>query len=547
VSESTSNRPYSKRQTTPAQLCLALVAGFVFGLPFLYAELFFLSWFSLIPLLYLLEKASVQRSYLLGLIFGLGVYIPSTYWIGTFITSVKAYEPVISASLSILFWLFCAQLTAFIGVGYSILRSSTRISSYLIFPVIFVSMFSLFPQLFPAHPSASQSRFLIALQGIELVGVYGLDFLIALNNVMMFHLLSKAKRQTLDKIYSYSTCLILLAWFGYGTIRLHQWDNEIQDWEQLPIGIVQPNEPANIDIPPAKPGYSYAYPLEMAYSEKLVNAGARLIIWPETRFKGYFQHSHVQHAFTQRIAALDTSLIFQDIEKRRDIDGNILTHNTAILIPPLGEDSPQHYRKQKLIPIGEMIPVVGDKVSAMKYIKPYLGRFFGELSPGESHTIFTKENLKIAPLICYEALFPQLAAAAMVTGHHSTDRATSAPDLFVILSNNAWFGNTSQTYQHLNASILRSIENRRPIIHAINNGPSAVIMPSGRIGFSSSAHTEGAYISPLPYQTSLPLSFFSRHPRLFINTVYFALALLALLLLYKTSRNVVVKATSPST
>lgn len=53
------------------------------------------------------------------------------------------------------------------------------------------------------------------------------------------------------------------------------------------------------------------------------------------------------------------------------------------------------------------------------------------------------------------------------------------------LSSNGWFGDTVQPYQHVNASILRAVENRLPFVHVLNNGPSVVVLPNGRVVFQS--------------------------------------------------------------
>ena len=62
------------------------------------------------------------------------------------------------------------------------------------------------------------------------------------------------------------------------------------------VGIVQPNEAPSLARPAIFPGYSLAYPPEMAMTERLAQAGAELVVWPETRYKGYFDQPHVQNA-----------------------------------------------------------------------------------------------------------------------------------------------------------------------------------------------------------------------------------------------------------
>ena len=109
------------------------------------------------------------------------------------------------------------------------------------------------------------------------------------------------------------------------------------------------------------------------------------------------------------------------------------------------------------------------------------------------------------------------------------ERKSSAGSLLVGLSSNGWFGTTRQPYQHVNASILRAVENRIPLVHAVNNGPSIVALPTGRLIFSSDYHQAGGYIVDVPYLESAQNSYFSQHPNQFLYSVYVLLVLIIIL------------------
>ena len=73
--------------------------------------------------------------------------------------------------------------------------------------------------------------------------------------------------------------------------------------------------------------------------------------------------------------------------------------------------------------------------------------------------------------------------------------------VLVNISNDGWFGRTSEPVLHLRQAALRAVENRRYLVRASNNGYSAVISPAGeRVAISGLFSREclSAEILPLP-------------------------------------------------
>ena len=76
----------------------------------------------------------------------------------------------------------------------------------------------------------------------------------------------------------------------------------------------------------------------------------------------------------------------------------------------------------------------------------------------------------LAPLICYEIIFPWKVI----------DKNTK-PDFIINITNDAWFGKSSGPYQHLNMARMRAIENQMPVIRVANSGITAIIDKNGRL------------------------------------------------------------------
>jgi apolipoprotein N-acyltransferase len=276
-------------------------------------------------------------------------------------------------------------------------------------------------------------------------------------------------------------------------------------------------------------GYSQSYPPEMAMSESLVATSSKnkntldLIVWPEAQYKGYLDNSALARGFNNTIAELKTPLLFQDFENTGGQQ-----FNSAIFIDENGNTS-SVYRKIKRIPFGEYLPFQihnkGGSEKANTYFttlfteKLFDTGFLNELTPGDTFVAINHPKATLVPLICYETTFPDFVANAVSASADSKGR------ILVALSNDGWFGSTHQPRQHVIVSALRAIENRTPLIHVANNGPSIVVSPRGDILFESDFQKAGGHIAQLPYSPEAKSSFYSRHPLWFVYLVYALLAI----------------------
>ena len=489
---------------------LAALSGVLLALPFIHGGLFPLTWVAFVPLLAALRHASPGRAYRLGLICGLVFYGLGAFWIVEFLQHLWSPGPVVTAGLALLFWLYSAQLPALLMLTFQWLRRRTGWSALLLFPVLASLFFARFPMLFQAQLGESQSLFLTALQPLAWAGVHALDAVIALVNVLLYRWLCNPPRAPLIKDRAgLVAAAVPVLWLGLGSVLLHHWDHHGHDNAWHRVGFVQENTPPGGTSP--APGHGFAYPRALALSEPLVRAGADLVVWPETGFDDYFAHPRVAAALRRSVAGLDAALIFQGMQVE---DGE--QFNSAALIGRDGEEQGR-YRKIQRVAFGEYLPLLEAFPRTGSRVREQLGGFFSKISAGERPGRFAVAGLEALPLICYEALFPELVANAA--------RGGGAAELLVVLSNNAWFGASRQPYQHLNASALRAVENRRPLLHVINNGPSTVVLPSGRRLLQSEYGREAAYWVDVPMPASAADSFFTRHPGLFLHLVFLTTAL----------------------
>jgi apolipoprotein N-acyltransferase len=525
---------------------LAALSGLLLSIPFLSSSHFYLAWIGFIPLLIAIEGVSLHRSYLLGAIAGLIFSINAGYWFIDFLMLSKGYGVIISVLLASIFWIYCAQLFALIALVFNWIKLRINLHECILFPITVVCIYALYPMIFTAYLGESQSRFLIAIQATQWVGINGLDAIIALTNIILFRFFIQLFLMPLTALkkvlWPYAAAvLIITSWFYYGWQSNLTWEAEIKNWDTVRVGLVQPNEIPSINKQLLYPGYSRTFPPEMAMTERLAGAGSKLVIWPESKYKAYFDQPKVARAYSNQINALGTRLMFQDIERvyNPSTQQVIKQYNTALMLSENG-DIIGKYQKMMRIPFGEYVPFASDIPILKRWAEGFFGQFLNEIEKGESFQVFNsdlikdnmsdKKTLNIIPLICYETMFPSFVAQAV---SNALTNAKSA-DLLVGLSSDGWFGKTHQPHQHVNGSILRAVENRLPLIHVLNNGPSIVAMPNGKVIFSTQPHQAGGSIVDVPYSPLSGGSFYSRNPWLFIYSAYCLMFFICLFSIFRS-------------
>jgi apolipoprotein N-acyltransferase len=124
------------------------------------------------------------------------------------------------------------------------------------------------------------------------------------------------------------------------------------------------------------------------------------------------------------------------------------------------------YRKVHLVPYGEYVPFRRwlSWISALRQI-PY------DETPGTRVHTLRVDGLTFGNVICFENSFASIDRTLVADG----------AQFLVVTTNNASYGTTAASRQHLLMSQLRAVENARWVVHAAVSGISAFIDPEGRV------------------------------------------------------------------
>lgn len=213
-----------------------------------------------------------------------------------------------------------------------------------------------------------------------------------------------------------------------------------------------------------------------AYTASYPNKPAPLILWPETAMPFYVQtHKNLTPLLYDFTRTHNIWLLLGAPGFTRKQDA-VSTHNRAFLLGPHGAIS-AWYDKEHLVPFGEFLPPMLD----FAFLAPLL-QGVGAFTPGTQTAPLRTDTLALGVLICYEAIFPEIAQARVADG----------ANVLINISNDGWFGHTAAPRQHLELTVLRAVEQNRWIVRATNTGISAIIDGFGRITLMGTQHSAQA-------------------------------------------------------
>jgi apolipoprotein N-acyltransferase len=356
-----------------------------------------------------------------------------------------------------------------------------------------------------------------AVQWFEYTGVLGGSFWILMVNKKVFEwfqirkiiepVLLKKKLFNLVFVYFF-----LPALFSYLVLQNLRETMGSKQVKTASIVVVQPN------IDPYKEKFK-SMPIEqlekMIYlAEKKITPSTQFVLFPETALQGGINEGEIENEYLIKackeflnrhpgitlLTGADSYKTFPKDGEKRPITARfwekyqvyIDSYNTALLLT--GNDSVSIYHKNKMVPGVEKMPYP-QIFGFLENMAIDLGGTSGSLGfDGESMVFNTKQRIGLAPVICYESVFPDFLTTYINKG----------TDIICIITNDGWWGNTPGFAQHFSYARLRAIETRRPVARSANTGISGFIDEEGNVLQASAWWTEDALsqeLKLLPIET----------------------------------------------
>jgi apolipoprotein N-acyltransferase len=500
-------RAIKKQSWIEAALCLA--SALLFILSFSFSGLFWIfAWVAFVPFLVALNNAGAKKAFLLSYFTGVISWAGTIYWLAnvTFFGQI-----LLILYLALYFGLF----------GLLITRPFAK-CGLLFIPSLWVLFEYLRSHLLTGFPWAllgySQYTNLAAIQIADIAGVWGVSFLIMFVNVAVKEAFSKKLSR-----YLFFACVLIVLDLGYGLLKLNE--NEFMG-EALKVSVVQGNIPQELKWNPTS--REFVIDRYFKLTSEVRRDSPDLIIWPEAALPVVLEDEPLYYERLRRyVKAIGYPLMFGAVTDR-----NGSYYNSALLLSKEGRLL-QRYDKLHLVPFGEFIPF-RKTLPFLETIAP-----IGDMTRGREYTLFDVRHQKLkirhqfGVLICFEDVFPELARQFVNKG----------ADFLVNITNDAWFGKSTEAAQHLAASVFRAIENRVYLVRSANTGISGFIDPRGRtvslvksprghLIFTPGFKTESIFLSAHP-------SFYGYYGDFLILLCLLCLVYIVLFVLYKKAMRII--------
>ena len=436
-----------------------------------------LAWFAMVPAIVAIERAGTLKaaffySWLTGVVGNVGGF----YWIAlTLHRFIDAPWPL--AVLALL--LLCAyQALTFAGFGTItwLLRRRTALPVAAIAPLAMVSSELAVPMFFPFNVAITQAWQTHVIQIADITGPLGVTALLLLINGAIYDVLTTRRRRTVTALASVAIVAGVLV---YGHVRIRQVDAIRAAAPPLEIGVVQPNvgfDTKGIDYPAAAAAQLRDL---RAQSKALEAEGAELIIWPETAYPYRIGQDVVRDAPAGSGYAVrdgvSVPLVFGAISTNRvprSTPGQRPSRYNSLFLIDRSGTFRSRYDKVFLVPFSEYTPA-GDMVPVLARWMPHGA---AGLTAGREVSVLSLQmtdgrEYRVGPMICLEDTLPQFGRRL----------AEHRPHLLVNTTNDAWFGDTSEPWEHLALSVFRAVELRTDLIRAVQTGVSAHVDAAGRV------------------------------------------------------------------
>jgi apolipoprotein N-acyltransferase len=479
-----------------ARLVAALFSGWVLTLVSPPLNLHWLHWFSFLPLYWALRPGHTRSNAKLGYAAGwIGVFC-LFFWLGETVTRFSSLPWSLSMIVVVIFATVFAIPYAIVFGPVHWLRDRLGVAWVFVIPAVQVSMEHLSPALFPYYHGVGQYEVPWVWQLTSVTGVTGLSYLVFLTNAAFAEAMYRHMEGRSQPIRAHAIVAgLFLTNLGFGAWRHGQVEHQLSQARTIQAAIIQ--QDTTMEERMAESVYD-SIDSWVDRTAKVGPFAPDLVVWPEgsvhvnpddeRRKPKRLDRKTPRRFFEEMAAAGNYHFLIGGgtVEYYRDANGKRARtlYNSAYSFSRDGVLG-QRYDKMVPLPFGEYIPF-SDTFPALKDIIEGPGDF----RPGDTATKFRAKDgngdlYTYTVPICYEAILSaQMWKMADV-------------DLFINITNDAWFGDTASPHQHAMLAAAMATQFGRPMLRIAYTGMSFVVDPHGDIRGETAPYSEAATVEPI--------------------------------------------------
>ena len=511
---------------------VAIAAGLLLASVFPKFSLAGFAWIAPALMLAAAHGKSGGDCFRVGYVSGLAFWLASLYWL--------LLIPV--AGFPILGWLALSAFVALFQGAWVWMVSNFKVQSSnfeswtgrtfwaLGGAAAWVALEMLRARIFGGFPwsflGVSQYQLVPLVQIATFTGVYGVSFLVVWFSLALYSAAVMIFRHpTKRHIWQAEIILPLLVIVGSYISGFLAMNRTVPAGNYLRVTAIQPSVPQSLIWSSNEDARRFQELLDL--SQRALTNQTDLLLWPESAVPDIDDPTYLainQFAQSNRVWLI---LNGDDVELHPAATNFF---NSAFLVAPDGRRW-QVYHKRNLVIFGEYVPLA-NWLPFLKWFTPITGgwtpgdkpamfeiaglRDTGEEPFGRTNHIISiappptsPYRVKTSPLICFEDTFPGTTREA----------AQEDVDFLVNLTNDGWFGDSAEQWQHLANAVFRAVENGLPLLRCANNGVTCLIDGHGRIekifrDAHGSEYGQGALTLEIPVLRSTDKSaptFYNRH------------------------------------
>lgn len=510
-----------------AGFAAAFVTGLLYFVAFPGVDFWPAAFVAWVPWMMALQTATPGRAAVQGLVVGLVCGTLGFYWLLEMLQVFSGFPLAICALFMLLLCAFQAGIFSFTGWLYA--RGRARgWPAGLVFACAFIAGETVYPLLFPFTFGATMHDVFPIVQLAELGGPILVALCVLAPNwafarVLETRRVARQRGVAMTLVGAFEALgpkrwvpwmLVPVVASVYGLVRIVQIDEAVRHAEKIRIGIVQ----ANMSLLDKRENAAEGLRRHRNLTKRLIDdEKIELAVWPETSVAGAVEESEAFAYYRKRVTgrlgvpAIVGAVLYRDVDDQR----KTVYFNSALISDERGQIQ-DRYDKQFLLPFGEYLPF-GDKYPILYEWSPNSGKF----SKGTSFEPLGFRGHNIATFICYEDIVPSFVNKLMKHGE---------PELLVNLTNDAWFGDTSEPWEHMALAKLRAVEQRRFFVRSTNSGISGFVDPVGRLLKKTETFEQAAIAEDVAW-----LKLFAPY-RVWGNTPYWLLSVASLVFAFARRR-----------